>query len=394
MKKRKFYKWFRKLLLSLFYIDQGKEIRLAVISKKDLFLQEENIYFQEFVDKNGNEYGLRFGEPKDAISISKIFKEIYDYQYVDPLVYDINYLKKELSKKNNLWFVGELIENKEFAGTGELKINRYIASASKGMTRKKFQGQGITTKIGAAGIITVTKMPQFKNVLRLDCDCRAPQVRSQKLLNNSGAIVYGLIPAFNNFGDKRRYKIENNTPFPPKREEAAFLYSIPFKGLWRKREKKIYLLDNEDFVFFHDFIKSQTKKMNNDIVILENGKKNKGFEIYGVSKDYFNGHVQLYGSIKEKSLNHLIKTYTKWRIILWRIPTTQNGIHSMALALEKGFNIVGYDVGFNSMKSKLFDSVILAYYPKGGSNAFEVNYLEENKPLFNKIREIFYSRVN
>ncbi len=66
----------------------------------------------------------------------------------------------------------------------------------------------------------------------------------------------------------------------------------------------------------------------------------------------------------------------------------------MSLALEKGFNIVGYDVGFNSMKSKLFDSVILAYYPKGGSNAFEVNYLEENKPLFNKIREIFYSRVN
>ncbi|GAG36793.1 unnamed protein product, partial [marine sediment metagenome] len=79
---------------------------MAVISKKDIFLQDENIYFQEFVDKNGNEYGLRFGEPKDAISISKIFREIYDYQYVDPLVYDINFLKKELSKKNNLWFVG------------------------------------------------------------------------------------------------------------------------------------------------------------------------------------------------------------------------------------------------------------------------------------------------
>jgi hypothetical protein len=70
----------------------------------------------------------------------------------------------------------------------------------------------------------------------------------------------------------------------------------------------------------------------------------------------------------------------------------------MALALEKGFNMVGYDIGFHSMKDSmnwtLHDSVILAYYPKGGSYAFEVNYLEENKPLFNKIREIFYSRVN
>lgn len=134
--------------------------------------------------------------------------------------------------------------------------------------------------------------------------------------------------------------------------------------------------------------------MNNDIVILKNGKKNKGYELYTVSKDYYNGHLQLYGSIKEMSLNHLIKTYKNWRIILWRIPTTQNGVHSMSLALEKGFNIVGYDVGFNNMNWTLYDSVILAYYPKWGSNAFEVNYLEENKSLFNKNREIFYSRVN
>jgi hypothetical protein len=66
----------------------------------------------------------------------------------------------------------------------------------------------------------------------------------------------------------------------------------------------------------------------------------------------------------------------------------------MALALEKGFNMVGYDVGFNKMNSTLHDSVILAYYPNGGSQVFEVNYLEENKPLFNKVREIFFSRVN
>ena len=347
---------------------------MAVISKKDLILQEENIYFQKFVAKNGDEYGLRFGEPKDAKNISMIFKEIYNYEYLTPLVYDLDLLKRELSDNNNFWFVGESLDNNEIAGTGLIKKNRYIAHASKGVTRKKFQGLGVTSKIGASGIITVTKMPQFKDCLRLNVEVRGPQVRAQKLIRNSGAIPFGLVPAYYNYGDRRAFKTENNSPFPPKREEAAFLYSIIFNTLWKKREKKIYMLNNEDFIFFHDYVKSHTKKMNQDVLLLEKGKKDKGYELYGVSKEYHDGIVSLYGSIKEKSLDNLLKTYKKWRIILWRIPTTQNGVHSMSLALEKGFNI--------------------AYYPKGGSNAFEVNYLEENKTLFNKIRDIFYSRLN
>ncbi|MBY8985393.1 MAG: hypothetical protein KGD65_10015 [Candidatus Lokiarchaeota archaeon] len=367
---------------------------MAVISKKDLIPQGENVYFQKFFSKNGEEYGLRFGEPKDAKNISMIFKEIYNYEYLTPLIYDINLLKRELSERSNFWFVGESLEDQEIAGTGLIRKNRYIAHASKGVTRQKYQGLGVTSKIGAAGIITVTKMPEFKDCLRLNIEVRGPQIRAQKLIRNSGAIPFGLVPAYYNYGDRRAFKVDNNTPFPPKREEAAFLYSIIFNNLWKKREKKIHLLNNEDFIFFHDYVKSHTKKMNRDVLILEKGKKDKGYEIYGVSKEFHDGIVSLYGSIQEKSLNNLLKIYNKWRIILWRIPTTQNGVHSMSLALEKGFNIVGYDVGFNNMNWTLNDSVILAYYPNGGSQAFEVNYLEENKPLFNKVREIFFSRIN
>jgi len=368
---------------------------LAVISKKELFLQEENIYFQKFVAKNGDEYGLRFGEPKDAKNISMIFKEIYNHEYLTPLVYDLDLLKRELSDKNNFWFVGESLDNNEIAGTGLIKKNRYIAQASKGVTRQKFQGLGVTSKIGAAGIISVTKMPQFKDCLRLNVEVRGSQIRAQKLIKDAGALPFALIPAYLNYGDKRKFHIDDNIPFPAKREEAAFLYSIIFRNLWKIREREIYLLDNEDFIFFHDYIKSHTKKMKNDELVFERAKRSKGYELYGVSKEYYDGIVSLYGCMQEKSLKNLLKTYNKWRILLWRIPTTQNGIHSMSLALEKGFNIVGYDVGFNKMNNGILnDSVILAYYPTGGSNAFEVNYLEENKPLFNKIREIFYSRVN
>jgi len=66
----------------------------------------------------------------------------------------------------------------------------------------------------------------------------------------------------------------------------------------------------------------------------------------------------------------------------------------MSLALEKGFNIVGYDLGFNNMNWTLYDSVIMAYYPNGGSQVLKLEYLDENRPLFNKIREIFFSRID
>ncbi len=369
-------------------------IKSAVISKNYLSKHDDPAYFQKFVSKNGDEYGLRFGTPDDAESISMIFREIWGFKYVNPLVYKIEYLKRELSNENNFWFVGELLNTREIAGIGLIEKKRYIAHASKGMTKKKFQGQGITTKIGASGLISVMKMPQFKEVLKIETEVRALEVRAQKINQNAGAIHFGLIPAYINLGDKRAYEITNNTPFPPKEEEAAFLYSLVFKNLWRQRENKVYLIDDEDFIFFHNHVKNQCKQMKDDDLITQKGKKDKGNELYGVSKDYYNGLVQIYGSIKEKSLSQLIKTYNDWRIILWRIPTTINSIHSMALALEKGFNIVGYDVGYKSMNGTLCDSVILAYYPNGGYHAFKVNYLEENKPLFNKIREIFFSRVN
>lgn len=367
---------------------------MAAISKEELILQQESVYFQKFVAKNGDEYGLRFGNPNDAEAISMIFKEIYDYNYDNPTVYDINLLKRELSNKDNFWFVGELIRNHEIAGAGLIEKKRYIAHAGKAVVRKKFQGQGVTTKIGAAGIITVTKMPQFKDILRLDTEARASEIKIQKLIQKAGALPYGLIPGYANFGDRRHFKFENNTPFPPKDEEAFFLYSIIFKTLWKKREKKIHLLNNEDFIFFHDYVKSHTKKMNQDVLILEKGKKDKGYELYGVSKNPYEGLVNIYGHIKEKSLKHLLKTYNKWRIILWRIPTIQSSIHSMAIALEKGFNIVGYDIGYRSMSGSFCDSVILAYYPNGGSQILKVNCFDKNKPLFNKIREIFFSRIN
>ena len=361
--------------------------------KEKLILKEEDVYFQKFLSKDGQEFGLRFATPKDAKNISKMFKEIYNYEYINPIVYDDTLLKKEISDPNKFWVVGELIENKikEIAGVALVEKERYIAHAGSMITRKKFQGLGVTTKIAVGGLITITKMPQFKDVLRLDSEVRGPQIKIQAVAQNAGAVPYSIIPAYINFGDKREFEVDDNCPCPPQHEETAIIFSMIFRNLWKKRDKNVVLLDNEVLVFFYKYMKSKCKRMKDDILYFEKGKNNKGYELYGVSKDYYNAIVKLYGYIKEKSINNLLKVYKNWRIILWKIPTTHNGVQSMKLALEKGFKVLGYDIGFNNINWTLFDSIILAYYPLGHHNLLDVNCLDSIKPLYNRIKEQFKS---
>ena len=362
---------------------------MAILSKEKLILQEDDVYFQKFLSKNGEEYGLRFATPKDAKNISTMFREIYNFDYINPIVYNIKLLKKEISSPNKFWIVGDYIEKKEPAGVALVEKERYIAHAGSLITRKKFQGLGITTKIAAAGLITVTKMPQFKEVLRLDSEVRGPQIKVQAVAQNAGQVPYSIIPGYINFGDKREFEVNDHNPCPPQHEETAIIFSMIFRNLWKKRYKNVFLLDHEDLVFFYKYMKSKCKGMKDDVLYLEKGKIDEGNELYGVSKDYYNAIVKIYGYIKAKSLKNLLKVYKNWRIIICKIPATQNGIHSMKLALEKGFKVVGYDIGFYNDKWTLFDSIILAYYPNGNHNLFDVNCLDSIKPLYNRIKNQF-----
>jgi len=162
-----------------------------------------------------------------------------------------------------------------------------------------------------------------------------------------------------------------------------------FRNLWKKRDKNVFLLDNEDLIFLYEYVRSQAKKMKEDILILKNEKNSKGYELFGVSKDYYMANLKLFGYIKEKSINNLLKTYKNWRIILWKVPVTENGISSISLALKKGFKIVGYDIGFNNINWTLFDSVILAYYPKDNYTLSDINCIDSIKPLFDRIKQQF-----
>jgi len=367
---------------------------MAVISKKKLFLQEGDTYFQKSKLNNGKEIGLRFATPKDAANISSLFKESYNYEYPYPIVYDIKLLKNDISKLNRFWILSDLLENEVTVGCALVEKERYIAHAGSLIVRKNFQRQGITTKMAAAGLITVTKMPQFKDVLRLNTEVRATLTNVQTSAQNAGAIPYSIIPSHFSLEDNRHLDVNDNNPCPSQKEKSSILYSMIFRNLWKNREKNVFLLDNEDLVFIYEYIRSQARKMKDDILIPKRENKNKGYELYAVSKDYHIAIVQLFGYIKEKSITNLLKTYRNWRIILWKVPTTENGVASMSLALKKGFKVVGYDIGFANIEKTLFDSIIFAYYPNGNCNLSDINCSKAIKPLFNKVKEQFFSRIN
>jgi len=256
--------------------------------------------------------------------------------------------------------------------------------------KKDFQRRGITTNLAAAGLLKVTKMPQFKEVLRVNIEVRAQLTKVQTSAQNAGAIPYGIIPSHIKLADNRYFDIDNNNSCSTQNGGfSTVIYSMIFRNLWKKRNKNVFLLDNEDLIFLYEYIRNQAKKMKDDTLILKKEKKRKGYELYGVSKDYYLAQVKLFGYIKEKSISNLLKTYKNWHIILWRIPTTENGISSMSLALKKGFKVVGYDIGFNNINWTLFDSIILAYYPNDNYILSDINCIDSIKPLFNRIKQQF-----
>ncbi|MFX1365344.1 MAG: hypothetical protein ACFFCE_03460 [Promethearchaeota archaeon] len=362
---------------------------METITKNKLRIQEDDTYFQKFVFKNGREYGLRFATPKDAAVILSMFKESYNYIYPYPLVYDIELLKKNIAKPNNFWVLSDLLESKITVGCALVESERYIAHAGRLIVKKNFQKQGITRNLAAAGLIAVTRMPQFKSVLRLNTEVRAPLTQVQNSAQNAGAIPYSIIPSYLKLADNRYFDFDDNNPCIPQFEESAVLYSMIFRNLWKKRTKNVFLLDNEDIIFLYKYVRNQAKRMQDDTLILKNEKNSELYELFGVSKDFYMANVNLFGYIKEKSLNNLLKTYKNWRLIIWKIPTTELGISSMSLALRKGFKVVGYDIGFNNYNWTLFDSIILAYYPNRNYDLSDIKCIDSIKPLFDRIKQQF-----
>ena len=345
-------------------------------------------YINTFYSKDGVAYGLRFATPEDAKSISKIYKQLYSKYYVNPIVYDVEQLKIEIENKNNFWCIGEKIGKRpEIFGAGVLQKNGTTTHGGRAVIKRKFQGRGLATKLGSQGVLTLLRKPEFKNILKLDTDVRATNIRSQKLAERAGCIGYAFIPGFNNFADKRKFKINKDKPCVIGYKESAILYASILKPLWKKRRKDIHLIDEENILFFYEHFKNRIKKMKEDKLIIETiqGTKNENYQLI---KDFYNGTIKVRGVMEVSTLKDLLSKYSHWRILEWRIPTSIIGIDSMHIALENGFKVVGYDIGsINNDDGTLSDSLVLCkYFNEIDLDQFtKIDITDANKTLVNKV---------
>ena len=125
-------------------------------------------YFDLISWIDGKEIGARFAKPEDAESLIEVFRDVYQWEYLDPCVYDKNWYKEALSKETNLMLIGELIETSEIIGTVMVeKVNEYTAHSSKGLLKKKYQGQGLSREIAPRAFLYMISRPAFKSILRI-----------------------------------------------------------------------------------------------------------------------------------------------------------------------------------------------------------------------------------
>jgi len=354
----------------------------------------ERGYLNIFKDREGFRYGLRLGNPTDASSIMNAYIEIFGFEYTDSVVYDQEKLAEDIAKKNTFWFIGECLEADEpdFCGGGAIDIDDPVTShMSKVVIRPKYQRRGLASEMGIKGIFKIFQFPEFKNVLRMNAGCRASNKYTQLTMRNQGSKPYGFNPICVNLGDRRWINKKEEKPYLKGDSVPIIYYIRTLNDFWKQRENVIHLYDNEDILYFYDFqtkINRYAKK--NDLLITTKNSKNK-MHFIELKQDYNLGAINIKGYIHNILLKMYITKFKKWRYIEWRIPTTEEGIHSMKIALEFGFKVIGYDMGsFISLGGTVHDTVLFAYFPKKVKlNPKEpLNIIKKVSPIVDKVLEI------
>jgi hypothetical protein len=343
-------------------------------------------------------FGIRFGRPKDANQLIEVYKNVYGWNYLYPYVYKEKVLREKLSEEDHYWFPVDNVEMEEIVGAGALKkLNNYSVYIARLACKKEYQGKGLAGILGAICMKTLYQMHVFDGVLRLECDVRGKARKSQGFVEKTGSIPYGFIPNFNNYADKRLYKIRDGKPFTRGRIEPVIMYFQPFNDFWDKRLKEIYLYEDNRILRMYELLREINKrKMRKDKVHKKKLPKNpKVSSSYDISKDYYKAIVSISGYLNEAEINSIIEGYSNWNLIEWRIPTTLEGIYSQKLALKKGFIVAGYNIGSNY--NHLFeDTVLFNFFPNGldFKQFNDLNLSDKCKPIVHTVLESIRSKIS
>lgn len=343
-------------------------------------------FFAEHTDRKGRKYGLRFGRKEDAKVITEIYKEIYKYDYVNPIVYDVESLAQHIENPDNYWIIGVSLPDGEIFGSGVIeKRSDYTCYASKAVIKKKFQGRGLTSFFASQAVLKIFKLPAFKNLVRFDSDTRAIVKNIQKFVENTGSVPYAFIPNYNSWGN--RCKWENQGPFLSQLTEPVYLYTKFFSNFWKLRQNQVFLYDAPTIAEFYNTIKKFNRRFKRDSLIY----KKKGIirKKLRIKERAYNGSVLIEGYMDQNKIKEIKDKYRCWSLIEWRVPATKAGIDSQRLALRHGFPVTGYDPGSFHFKGNLLDTVIFCYFPNGLIlNQFDrIQCTRKSKKLVDKLME-------
>ncbi len=337
--------------------------------------------------KDDRLYGLRLGKPNDAQQMVDLYIDVYGWDYLYPWVYDDTQFRKKLSDENQFWIVVEPLDTKVILGGGVLeKINKYTMFAAKLVCKRKYQGQGFAGVLGTIGVRSLYQQHVFEGILRLETDIRAKTYNSQKFIERIGCIPYAYIPNYNNYADKRHFDLSKGEPFTTGKIEPVVMYYKPFDSLWEKRlNETVYLYDQENIISAYEIVSNHNKReMKSDTVKVEKKVKTDVDHIsHKTSKDYYKGIVSIVGYMNQHEIERILKTYSNWNIIEWRVPTcSEEGPYFQKLAVDNHFHVVGYDVCSTQFGS-FSDTVIFNYFPNGVAySQFEdISLTRKSKPF-------------
>ncbi|MFX1274257.1 MAG: hypothetical protein ACFFBP_15205 [Promethearchaeota archaeon] len=348
----------------------------------------EKHYFKTFKAKDGNFYGIRLAQPycSDALFVKDIFKDIYGWNYLYPIVYDREQLNNSFIKKSDLWFIGEDIHSKVGVGIGLIeRHNRYSLEMGKLCVKNEFHGIGLSTVLGGHMINYLINIPESKSLIRFNCDVRANVLFSQKFVEKTRAKPYGFIANYNNYTDKRINNVSKGEPIVDGELGSVVMYAIYLRKLWKIRRKNLILFDNEDILYHYHIMRALNRQMKKDNITLEK-KDELNQESFTISKDYYKAIIKIEGYLRENTLKKLLKKYSNWNVIEWRIPANHQGLNSQKSALDNDFIVSGYDPGSLYLQ-QLEDGILFCKYPRGiDYSQFEyIDLTPRNKLIVDKI---------
>jgi hypothetical protein len=322
-------------------------------------------YFQTINLKNGEECGLRLVNYRDISKISKIYREMYNFNFIKPFVYDIDAFATELSVLNHYWFLFENVFTEEIEGVLMIELDNLTANIRNFVMTHHFYEDYLDTEFLKSLINGLESIYQFKSVLKLNFISQPSEIKLIECLNNLNALNYGFIPAFFNFGDKRDYNVDDQIPYQPVFEEPALFYTLLNDDLWQRRENEIFLYDTEFILTIYRYVKNSVDTIKGDQVHFSHEIAKKTNFIYSLKKDIYSGIIEITGYFSKITLSYFLQLYESWRLIVWKIPTTLDGLNSVKLAIENDFIALGYDIGAFFWKERFHDMFIFAYYPNG-----------------------------